>query len=133
MKARGARRIRWLLVAVLTVGGGWLVHWTAGWLIGQAAGDSAGFFRLLLGSYAALAAGFFFSAALTRLAPGRRYKVAVALVFVMVVVAAVLMLDDSGDAGPVPAVLLGISLVIGAFGQALRVRGFSETVAGREA
>jgi cell division protein FtsX len=49
-----------------------------------------------------------------------------------VVIAAALMLADTPEAGPIPAVLLGISLVIGAFGYALRVRGFSETVSGRE-
>ena len=86
-----------------------------------------------MGAYAALAAGFLFCALLTRLAPRRRYIVAVSLVFVTVVIAAALMLADRAQSEPIPAVLLGISLVIGAFGYALRVRGFSETVSGREA
>ena len=103
------------------------------WLVVDlAGGGSAGLVRLLVGAYAALAVGFLFCALLTRLAPKRRYMVAVGLVFVTVVIAAALMLDDRPEAGPIPAVLLGISLVIGAFGYALRVRGFSETVSGRE-
>jgi hypothetical protein len=83
---------------------------------------------MLLGAYAALAAGYSFGAVLTRIAPGRRYVVAVSLVFVTVVIAAAMMFRYSANAGPVPPVLLGTSLVVGAFGHALRVRGFSEAV-----
>ena len=103
-----------------------------GFLVGIAGDGSPGLLRMLLAAYAALAAGFLFSAALTRLAPARRYTVAVGLVFVMVLVAAALMLGQRPQAGPLPAALLGTSLVVGAFGYALRVRGFSETVSGRE-
>ncbi|MBT8477864.1 MAG: hypothetical protein KJO06_03030 [Gemmatimonadetes bacterium] len=130
MKARRARRLRWLLLALLTAIGGWVVYQLGGFLVLLASGGSAGLLRMLLSAYAALAVGFLFCAFLTRLAPARRYTVAVGLVFVTVLVAAVWMIDDGSDAGPVPAVLLGISLVVGAFGYALRVRGFSETVSG---
>ncbi|MCK5446877.1 MAG: hypothetical protein KAJ43_01985, partial [Gemmatimonadetes bacterium] len=132
VNAKRARLLRWLVLVLLTAVGGWIVYLLGGVLVALAAGGSAGLIRMLVGAYAALAAGFLFCALLTRLAPGRRYTVAVGLVFVTVVVAAALMLDDKSEAGPIPAVLLGISLVVGAFGYALRVRGFSETVSGRE-
>ncbi len=132
MNAKRARLLRWLVLVLLTAVGGWIVYLLGGVLVALAAGGSAGLIRMLVGAYAALAAGFLFCALLTRLAPGRRYTVAVGLVFVTVVVAAALMLDDKSESGPIPAVLLGISLVVGAFGYALRVRGFSEAVSGRE-
>jgi len=132
VKAKRAGLLPWLILVLMTVVGGWIVYQLGGLLVDLAAGGSAGLVRLLVGAYAALAAGFLFCALLTRLAPKRRYTVAVGLVFVSVVIAAALMLDDRAEAGPIPAVLLGISLVVGAFGYALRVRGFSETVSGRE-
>ncbi len=132
MKAKQTRILRWLLLALVTAVGGWLAYLLGGLLVNVAAGGSAGFLRLLLGAYAALVVGYFFGAVLTPIAPGRRYTVAVALVFVTVIVAAALMLRDSSSAGPIPPVLLGTSLVVGAFGYAIRVRGFSEAVSGRE-
>lgn len=132
MKAERPGLQRWLVLALGTVAGGWVSYALGGVLVGVALGGSAGFLRLLLAAYAALAAGFLITALVTRLAPGRRYVVAVALVFVMVVVAAALMLRYSSEAGPLPAVLLGTALVVGAFGSAIRVRGFSESISGRE-
>ncbi len=132
VKAKRARRLRWLLLTFLTAIGGWVVYQLVGFLVVLASGGSAGLLRMLFGAYAALAAGFLFCALLTRVAPARRYTVAVGLVFVTVAVAAALMVDDGSEAGSVPAVLLGISLVVGAFGYALRVRGFSETVSGSD-
>lgn len=132
MKAKRGGLLPWLVLVLMTLVGGWIVYQICGLLVDLAAGGSAGLLRLLVGAYAALAAGFLFCALLTRLAPKRRYTVAVGLVFVTVVIAAALMLAETPEAGPIPAVLLGISLVIGAFGYALRVRGFSETVSGRD-
>jgi hypothetical protein len=133
VRAEQTRLLRWLLLVLVTAVGGWLAFRLGGLLVLLATGGSPGLLRLLLGAYAALASGYVFSAAVTRIAPGRSYAVAVALVFVTVIVAAALMLEDNSEGGPIPAVLLGISLVVGAFGYALRVRGFSETVSGREA
>jgi hypothetical protein len=132
VKAKRGGLLPWLFLVLMTIVGGWIVYQICGLLVDLAAGGSAGLLRLLVGAYAALAAGFLFCALLTRLAPRRRYAVAVGLVFVSVVIAAALMLAETPHAGPVPAVLLGISLVIGAFGYALRVRGFSEAVSGRD-
>lgn len=132
MKAKQARLLRWLLLVLGTVVAGWLVYQLGGLLVNLASGGSGGLLRMLLGAYAALAAGYFFGAGLTPIAPGRRYVVAVSLVFVTVVIAAAMMLRYSASVGPIPPVLLGTSLVVGAFGYALRVRGFSEAVLGRE-
>ena len=132
MKAKRGGLLPWLVLVLITLVGGWVVYQICGLLVDLAAGGSAGLLRLLVGAYAALENGFLFCALLTRLAPKRRYTVAVGLVFVTVVIAAALMLAETPEAGPIPAVLLGISLVIGAFGYALRVRGFSETVSGRD-
>jgi len=133
MKAKQTRRLRWFLLVLATVIGGWLALRFGGLLVVLAAGGSPGFLRLLLGAYAALVSGYVFAAVVTRIAPGRRYTVAVGLVFVTIIVAAALMLEDNPEGGAIPTVLLGTSLVVGAFGNALRVRGFSETVVGREA
>lgn len=122
----------WILLVVVTAFSGWAMYHIGGWLVRLAAGGRPAFLWLLAGAYAALAMGFLFSLLLTRLAPARRYVVAVGLVFVMVGVAGGLIFDFSPETGPVPASLLGTSLVVGAFGYALRVRGFSETFSGRE-
>lgn len=132
MKAKQTRYLRWLLLLLVTAVAAWLAYGLCGLLVGLASGGSAGFVRMLLAAYAALVTGYAFGAILTPIAPGRRYTVAVGMVFVTVVIAAALMLRDSAVAGPIPAVLLGTSMVVGAFGYALRVRGFSEAVAGRE-
>lgn len=120
--------LNWLLLVILSAAGGWVVYQLGGLLVALASGGSPPLLWLLMGAYAALAAGFLFAAILTRFAPRRRYVVAVGQVFVMLGVAVALMLDRGADAGPFPAALLGTSLVIGAFGYALRVRGFSETI-----
>jgi len=132
LKEERTRLRSWPLLAVLTALGGGLVYAFGGFLVEITGHRSPGFVRMLLAGYAALATGFLFSALVTRVAPRRRYTVAVGLVFVMVLVAAALMLRHHPQAGPLPAALLGTSLVVGAFGYALRVRGFSESVSGRE-
>ncbi len=132
MNAKRPRLLRWLFLALVTAAGGWVLYLVSGVLVALAAGGSAGLLRMLIAAYAALASGFLFCLLLTRLAPARRYTVGVGLVFVVVVIAAALMLYDRWEAGPTATVLVGISLVVGAFGYALRVRGFSETMSGRD-
>lgn len=132
MNAKRPGLLRWLVLALGSAVGGWVLYQVSGGIVSLAGGGSAGLIRMLIGAYAALAAGFLFCLLLTRLAPSRRYTVAVGLVFVAVVVAAALILYDRWDAGPTATVLVGISLVVGAFGYALRVRGFSETMSGRD-
>ena len=125
--------MRWALFILAAAAGSWLGYILGGLVLDSLLAGSLGLVRLLIASYAALAAGYLFSALVSRMAPGRRYPVAVALVFVTVLVAAALMLRDSAADGPLPAVFLGTSLVVGAFGYALRTRGFTEAITGREA
>jgi hypothetical protein len=122
----------WILLVMVTAVAGWVTYHLGGWMVRLAAAGRPALLWLLAGAYAALAMGFLFTALLTRLAPARRYTVAVGLVFVMVAVAGWLIFDFSSETGPVPASLLGISLVVGAFGYALRVRGFSGRFSGRD-
>jgi hypothetical protein len=126
------RRLRWIAFLFATAIGGGLAYLLGGFLVVLAQGESLSLLRLLVSAYGALAAGYAFSAGVSRVAPGRRYAVSVTLVFVTVIVAAVLMLGRPSDQSPIAAVLLGTSLVVGAFGHALRVRGFSEAVSDRE-
>jgi hypothetical protein len=128
LNGKRPRLLSWIFLVLATALGGWLVYLLGGLLVSLASSGAPALLWLLAGAYAALAAGFLAAAILTRFAPGRRYPVAVGQVFVMVGVAAALMRGGGGAAGPLPAALLGTSLVVGAFGYALRVRGFSETV-----
>lgn len=112
--------------------GGVLSYLLGGVLLALARGEALGLLKLVVSAYVALAAGYGFTAVVTRVAPGRRYVVSVALVFVMVGVAAALMLGQPSDRDPVAAVLLGLSLVVGAFGHAIKVRGFSEALSTRD-
>jgi hypothetical protein len=116
----------------MTAVAGTATYFLMGWLVRLAAGGEPALIWLLAGAYAALGTGFLVTALLARLAPKGRYLVAVALVFVMVGIAGALIFGLSGETGPIPASLLGTSLVVGAFGYALRVRGFSEAISGRE-
>lgn len=120
-----------MLVAVAAAGG-WVLYRTGGLVLDSVLAGSLGLVRVLLSAYVALAAGFLFAAFATRLAPARRYWVAVGVVFLTAGVAVALMLRDSPTEGPLPAVLIGTSLVLGSFGYALRRRGFTEAITGRE-
>jgi hypothetical protein len=128
-----SKPVRWGMLVVAAAGGAGLTYFLGAVLLDSLLSPSPGVIPLLIAAYAALAAGYVFAASATRLAPARRYSVAVALVFVTVGVAVALMRRDSLAAGPLPAVLMGASLVVGAFGYALRVRGFTEAITGREA
>lgn len=130
--AKRTRPSSWIPLGVMTGLASVGTYYLTAWLVRLAAGGEPAVVWLLGGAYSALAAGFLVTALLTRLAPSRRYVVAVTLVFVMVGIAGALIFALSHEAGPVSASLLGISLVVGAFGYALRVRGFSEAVSGRE-
>ena len=132
MEAKQKRLVRWAVLLPVTFAGAWLAYRIGGLLLDSVLSGSLGIVRLLIAAYAALAAGYLFSAGTTRLAPGRRYTVAVGLVFVTLAVAAALMLRESDAASPLPAVFLGTSLVVGAFGYALRVRGFTEAISARD-
>ncbi len=80
----------------------------------------------LVMAYAYLAAGFVFAGTATKLAPDRRTTVALSMIGVALGVALLLVLR--GDHGFAASVIFGLSLLAGAIGYALRLRGFSEAL-----
>lgn len=132
MQGKQTRLLRWATFGIVAAVGGWLTYLIGGVVLDSYFAGSLGILIVLAGLYSALAVGYLFAAFVSRVAPGRRYQVAVSLVFIMVAVAAALMLRNRSSVEPLPGVLLGLSLVVGSVGYALRVRGFTEAVTGRE-
>lgn len=118
------KTVRWLLSLLVAVSGVWLFHGLALWIIRRLAGLPGAWLLTLLAAYGFLVLGFGFGEIVTRIAPGRRYLVAVLLVFGTIIVAARLALDGTTQA--LSATGLGVALVGGAVGHALRRRGFTE-------
>jgi hypothetical protein len=106
--------------------GGWLAYVLAGRLVDVLGGGSDDWRLVLLVTYGFILFGYVFAALVTRIAPTRRYTVAVSLVFVTLLVAAALALE--GGEGSLAAAVFGVGLVIGSVGFALRLRGFTERV-----
>lgn len=132
MERERTRQVRWIASLIAMLIGGGVAYWLGSLLLELPQGDHPSFVRLLISAYGALVAGYVFTAGVARLAPGRRYPVSVALVFATVLVAAGLMLGRPSDQAPLSSVLLGVCFVLGAFGHALKVRGFSESVSSPE-
>lgn len=81
---------------------------------------------LLVMAYAHIAAGFVFAGTVTKIAPDRRTKVALAMIGVAL--GAALLLLFRGDYGFGANLVFALSLLAGAIGYALRLRGFSEAL-----
>ena len=120
------KAVRW--VAALPVA---LLAGSAVWLLASAALDAFGvgfpdwrFFLVM--AYAYLAAGFVFAGTATKLAPGRRTTVALSMIGIALGGALILVLR--GDHGFAASVIFGLSLLAGAIGYSLRLRGFSEAL-----
>lgn len=120
------KAVRW--VAALPVA---LLAGSAVWLLASAALDAFGvefpdwrFFLVM--AYAYMAAGFVFAGIATKLAPGRRTTVALSMIGIALGGALILVLR--GDHGFAANVIFGLSLLAGAIGYALRLRGFSEAL-----
>jgi len=104
---------------------------SAVWFLASAGLDAFGvefpdwrFFLVM--AYAYMAAGFVFAGTATKLAPERRTTVALSMIGVSLGGALILVLR--GDYGFAASVIFGMSLLAGAIGYALRLRGFSETL-----
>ncbi len=123
---RPLKAVRWGLVLGLASTGGWLAYVLAGRLVDVLGGGSDDWRLVLLVTYGFILFGYVFAALVTRIAPTRRYTVAVSLVFVTLLVAAALALE--GGEGSLAAAVFGVGLVIGSVGFALRLRGFTERV-----
>ena len=104
---------------------------SAVWFVASAALDAFGvgfpdwrFFLVMV--YAYLAAGFVFAGTATKLVPERRTTVAMSMIGIALGGALILILR--GDHGFAASVIFGLSLLAGAVGYALRLRGFSEAL-----
>ena len=118
------KAVRWVLALPVA----FLVA-SALWFLASAALDAFGvtfpdwrFFLVM--AYAYMAAGFVFAGTATKLAPGRRTTVALAMIGVALGGALVLVLRE--EYGFAASVVFGLSLLAGAIGYALRLRGFTE-------
>jgi hypothetical protein len=118
------KAVRW----IVALPAAFLAAYTV-WFLAGAALDAFGinfpdwrFF--LVTAYAYLAAGFVFAGTATKLAPARRAIVALSMIGIALGGALVLVLR--GDHGFAASVIFGLSLLAGAIGYALRLRGFSE-------
>lgn len=118
------KAVRWVIALPVA-----LLAGSAVWFLASAALDVFGvefpdwrFFLVM--AYAYLAAGFVFAGTATKLAPGRRTTVALSMIGVSLGGALILVLR--GDHGFAASVIFGLSLLAGAIGYSLRLRGFSE-------
>ena len=118
------KAVRWVIALPVA-----LLAGSAVWFLASAALDVFGvefpdwrFFLVM--AYAYLAAGFVFAGTATKLAPGRRTTVALSMIGIALGGALILVLR--GDHGFAASVIFGLSLLAGAIGYALRLRGFSE-------
>jgi len=118
------KAVRWAIALPVA-----LLTGSAVWFLASAALDVFGvefpdwrFFLVM--AYAYLAAGFVFAGTATKLAPGRRTTVALSMIGIALGGALILVLR--GDHGFAASVIFGLSLLAGAIGYALRLRGFSE-------
>jgi len=118
------KAVRWVIALPVA-----LLAGSAVWFLASAALDVFGvefpdwrFFLVM--AYAYLAAGFVFAGTATKLAPGRRTTVALSMIGIALGGALILVLR--GDHGFAASVIFGLSLLAGAIGYSLRLRGFSE-------
>ena len=118
------KAVRWVIALPVA-----LLAGSAVWFLASAALDVFGvefpdwrFFLVM--AYAYLAAGFVFAGTATKLAPGRRTTVALSMIGIAL--GGALMLVLRGDHGFAASVIFGLSLLAGAIGYSLRLRGFSE-------
>lgn len=101
------------------------------WFVASAGLDAFGvgfpdwrFFLVM--AYAYMAAGFVLAGTATKLAPGRRTTVAMSMIGIAL--AGALILVVQGDHGFAASLVFGLSLLAGAIGYSLRLRGFSDVL-----
>jgi hypothetical protein len=115
---------RWVLALPLAAFAGWLI-----WLAVSAGLDAFGvgppdWRYFLVTAYGYLAIGFLVAGIATKLAPRRRSAVSLVMVGIALGVAFVLALSDRN--GGAADLVFGLSLLAGAVGYAVRLRGFTE-------
>jgi hypothetical protein len=101
------------------------------WLVASIALDAFGiefpnWLFFLIMAYAWLTAGFVFAGTYTKIAPAARTRVAQSAIGVAL--AGAVFLAARGEYGFAASLVFGLSLISGAVGYALRLRGFTESI-----
>jgi hypothetical protein len=120
------RFARWILALPAGLLAGAIVWLSASIVLDVFGVEFPSWLFFLVMAYAWMAAGFVFAGTATKLAPGARTRVA--QVMVAISLAGALLIVMRGEYGIAASVVFGLSLLAGAVGYALRLRGFTEPV-----
>jgi hypothetical protein len=120
------RFARWILALPAGLISGALVWFTASMALDAFGIEFPNWLFFLVMAYAWMAAGFVFAGTTTKLAPASRTRVAQLMIGVAFAGALILVLR--GEYGIAAGVVFGLSLLAGAVGYALRLRGFTEAI-----
>ena len=122
---RTTRILRWLLLLPAAAAAGWVIYVAAGQLIQILDLAPPHWAWILIKLYAYLFIGFLFTAVGTKMAPNHKNGVTYGLLFVCVAVGAWVMFTCPD--GVAVGITLGLAIVAGGSGYAIRIRGFGPT------
>ena len=120
------RLLRWILALPVALLAGALIWYAASVGLDAFGVEFPDWKFFLVMAYTYMAVGFVFAGTATKLVPARRTTVA--LLMVGVALGAALLLVLRSEHGFAASLVFGLSLLAGAVGYSLRLRGFTETV-----
>jgi hypothetical protein len=120
------RFARWILAVPAGLMAGAIVWFAASIALDAFGIEFPNWLFFLVMAYAWMAAGFVFAGTATKLAPAARTRVA--QLMIAIALAGALLLVLRGEYGVAAGVVFGLSLLAGAVGYALRLRGFTEPI-----
>lgn len=120
------RLLRWILALPVALLAGALIWYAASVGLDAFGVEFPDWKFFLVMAYTYMAVGFVFAGTATKLVPARRTMVALLMVGVALGVALLLVLRSEHGFGA--SLVFGLSLLAGAVGYSLRLRGFTETV-----
>ena len=120
------RFLRWILAIPAGLLAGAIVWFAASMALDAFGIEFPNWLFFLVMAYAWMAAGFVFAGTATKLAPGARTRFA--QLMIAIALAGALLLVVRGQYGLAASVVFGLSLLAGAVGYALRLRGFTEPI-----
>lgn len=118
--------LRWILAIPAGLLAGAIVWFAASMALDAFGIEFPNWLFFLVMAYAWMLAGFVFAGTATKLAPGARTRVA--QLMIAIALAGALLLVVRGEYGVAASVVFGLSLLAGAVGYALRLRGFTEPI-----
>jgi hypothetical protein len=118
--------LRWVLALPAGLLAGAVVWFSTSVLLDAFGVEFPNWLFFLVMAYAWMATGFVFAGTATKLAPGARTRVA--QLMIAIALAGALLLVLRGEYGVAASVVFGLSLLAGAVGYALRLRGFTEPI-----